>query len=119
MNRRSDPKGVHGMVSSEKQQRDDENRQCGVEASLMAECRCGRIVIDGDCKRHTILCYKWRTTRPGMPELRDHTFEPVAEKPISTTAKRTISSTDSIVFISVVVRGCVRPSTNRVVVMRP
>jgi hypothetical protein len=49
MNRRSDPKGVHGLVSSEKQQRDDENRQYGVEASLMAECRCGRIVIDGDC----------------------------------------------------------------------
>ena len=59
MDRRSDPKlkGMNGMLSSKKQQRDGESCQNGVESSFIAVCRCGQIDINSDCKRDS-KCYR-------------------------------------------------------------
>ncbi len=101
------------MVGSEKPEGDDESCEKCVEAGFMAYGRCCGIVVDGNCSRHNFStgeqCESRRPT---------HACEPVAAKPISRKAKRVISSRESKMFMNLVVLGCVRPPTNRVVVMR-
>ena len=76
----------------------------------MTECRCCRIVVKGNCKRHRICALASRQ--------HECTYEPVAEKPIATKAKIQISSADSTIFMSAVVLGCVIPSMKRTAVQR-